>query len=518
MKSLLKIDSRERRLFFLVLFLASIGLILRLLFVWKHSTAFTYDQGRDLLDLREMMLLKKLRLIGSNTSLHGVFYGPLWYWLSFPFYILTNGHPLTTLVPLLLFSFFMPLIFYLIIKDKLLGLILAGIYIFSSSFFSHSIVALNTNPIIFLTPLFLLFLVKFFQEKKKVFLWLSLLLIGISFHFEPLIGLFWLPIFIIIILLLGKIKLIWQNKLAGFFFLLPFLPQITFEFRHDFLQTKAFLRLITGGGSSLTPGEGDLIFRFFDRLRIFQEAWFHQGGNNLMVAALFLILILPLIWKLRQLRKIKKEVDYLGLFCLLSLLVVFWGFVFYPFALWPWYLGTVDALMVTLIGLGIYYLFNQKRLKLLSIGLLTILLLLNISRYLPWPLDQGFSPDPANLRTRLKVVDLIYENASGGGIRVYTFAPYVYDYPYQYLLWWRAKTKYGYLPEEYYYLPNQPSYVLAKEEADRLIPSKKSECDYLIIEPFESQEEWFWDWRYRFPEAEKTWEVGRTRVEKLCQD
>jgi len=295
-------------------------------------------------------------------------------------------------------------------------------------------------------------------------------------------------------------------------FLFPFIPQIIFEFRHQFLQTKAFLNLLTGKGSSLTPASGDLVYRFFDRLRVFQEGWINQSGG-IILAILFLILIAVLSCQGKQ----KKEVKFLFLFCLLTLVIFFIGFVLYPYALWPWYLSAIDALVLTLIGLGIFFLLSfRKRYFLLSLGILFIFILLNLARYLPWPLEQGFSPDPANLRTRLRVVDLIYEDANGKGFKVFTFAPYVYDYPYQYLIWWRAKTKYNYLPEEYFYLPDQTPYVAAKEKADEIILSKKSECDYLIIEPFESQEKWFWDWRYRFPEAKEIWEIGKTRVEKLC--
>jgi hypothetical protein len=509
---------KENKLFWIILVFSLAGLLLRLLFIWKHSTAFTYDQARDLLDLREMWLLKKPRLIGANTSLHGVFYGPFWYWLCFPFYVLTGGHPMTNLIPILLISFFIPLVFYVLIKDKRLGFILSTLYIFSHSFFTRSIVALNTNPVIYFTPLFLVLLVKFYQEEKNLFLYLTMFLAGTAFHFEPIIGILWIPILLLSSLYLKKINKIIRNKKAVFFFIIPFLPQLIFEFRHDFLQTRAFLRLITGSGSSLTPADGGLAFRFFDRMRVFKDSFLFQNGGSLWFSLLSLGLICLAVFKLAKSKKIRRK-NYFLTICMISLAMVFAGFVIYPFALWPWYLGVVDALMVTLIGLGIYYLFSWKRRYIiLTFGMLIIFLFLNLSHYFPWPLDQGFSPNVANLRTRLKVVDLVYNEADNRGMKIYTFAPYVYDYPYQYLIWWRARTKYEYLPEEYYYLPNQPAYVASKQKADLIISSEKAECDFLIIEPFENQEEWFWDWRYRFPEAEKTWEIGETRVEKLCSD
>jgi hypothetical protein len=102
----------KHQLLLVIIFLSFLGLLLRVLFIWKNSTAFTYDQARDLLDLREMWLLRKPRLIGAHTSLHGVFYGPFWYWLCFPFYLLTGGHPLTNLISILLIAFSTPLITY----------------------------------------------------------------------------------------------------------------------------------------------------------------------------------------------------------------------------------------------------------------------------------------------------------------------------------------------------------------------------------------------------------------------
>lgn len=507
----------KKHVFILLLVLSILGLAIKFLVLWSSSTAFTYDQARDLLDLREMMILNKLRLIGANTSLHGVFYGPFWYWLCFPFYLLNGGHPVSNLMPLFLLSFLMPLIVFWLVDDKKLGFILAAIYIFSRTFFSHSIVALNTNPMIFIIPLILLFLAKFYSSEKEIFLWLTMFMMAVSFHFEPIIGLFLLPIFLLTIFFFKKVKLVWKQKRTLVAFFVPFIPQIIFEFRHQFLQTKAFLNLLTGKGSSLTPASGGLVYRFFDRLRVFQDVWVNQSGG-IILAILFLILIVFLLYKLYYQKQKKKEVKFLFLLCFFSLVMVFIGFVLYPFALWPWYLGTVDALVLTLIGLGIYSLsLLRKKYSLLAFGVLMVFVFLNLFKYLPLSFKQVFSPDPANLRTRLKIVDLIYDDNKDKGFKVFTFAPYVYDYPYQYLIWWRAKTKYHYLPEEYFYLSNQPKYVAAKEEADRLIPSKKSECDYLIIEPFESQEKWFWDWRYRFPEAKKVWEIGRTRVEKLCQ-
>jgi len=511
------LNCKKENLFPLLVILSIVGLTIRVFLLWRDSTAFTYDQARDLLDLREMLLLKKLRLIGPTTSLHGLFYGPFWYWFCFPFFLISGGHPLSTLMPLLLFSFLTPMIIWLLIENKTLGIILSVFYIFSSSSISSSLVALNTNPVIFLTPILVLILAKFLHTTKNVFLTISLFLISVFFHFEPLVGVFLIPGFFITIFLFNKVKNFFKNRISWLAFILPFLPQIIFELRHNFIQTRAVLRLITSGKSSLSPAEGGLFFRFLDRIEVFKNIWLFNFNNISVLGITILFLSILFIIKTFK-EKLKNEDYYFVLTSLIILIVILLGFIFYPYALWVWYLGIVDGLAIILIAFGVYFLLSFKKnfFNFLAFSILIAVISLNLKKYSPWSFKKGFSSDPANLRTRIEVVDSIYKDAGGKGINVFTFAPYVYDYPYQYLIWWRAKTRYQYLPEKYNYLANQPEYVPAKEVADRLIHSKKAECDYLIIEPFESQKEWFLRWRGNFPETKKSWQIGETKIEKLC--
>jgi len=253
---------------------------------------------------------------------------------------------------------------------------------------------------------------------------------------------------------------------------------------------------------------------------IFFDVLSQIASGNFFLAFIFVLLLGFLIYKFMSDYVLKKrnEAFYLLLVSFVFFFISFLWLMIWPFALKSWDLVDIEVLFLLLLGLSFYYLSKRGRKGLIvSCCLLFLVSFLGVSPFRLLPFEKFNSPDPANLRNRLNVIDLIYNDAGGRGMRIFTFAPYVYDYPYQYLIWWRAKTKYHYLPEEYVYLPNQPEYVVAKEEADRLIPKKKSECDYLIIEPFESQEKWFWQWRGDFGPAQKVWEIGRTRVEKLCQ-
>ena len=78
----------------LVLYLLLIiGSFLRLQGVFSNSFAFTYDVGRDMLALWNIVYDHKIPLIGATTGLAGVFYGPWWYYFLTPFFVIFRGDP-----------------------------------------------------------------------------------------------------------------------------------------------------------------------------------------------------------------------------------------------------------------------------------------------------------------------------------------------------------------------------------------------------------------------------------------
>lgn len=500
-----------------MLVLVLISLIFRLVFIWRHSAPITYDQGRDLLDIRRTVIYKRPPLIGPTTSLHGLFYGPFWYYLILPFYILTGGHPLSSLGPLILFSVLLPFFFLKILDDKEIATVFVLTYSFSWPFFINTTIALNTNPMVYIVPVIILCLSRYMNCGRKLWLALSLFLLASGFHFNFVIAASLVPAVLLLFLINGKIKSIWIHRSFLPFFLLPFIPQLIFDLRHDFIQTKSIIPLIEGKTGSLSISQMSPKARFLSRFPIWYNIFLDSAGRSKLLAYIFLFLIAWIVLNSYLKNKPKnKEVFSLFLTSLVLLAVVLFCLNMAPFEIWPWYLNAVSAMMVTLIGVSLAVLYKKGRFsKVLSIILLFYWLGFSIRQYWPFPLEKTLSSDPANLRNRIQVIDRIYQNAAGKGFNVYTFAPYVYDYPYQYLIWWRAKNKYGYVPEEYVYLSGKPIYVAGKKEADALLPVKKSEFVYLIIEPYESQKNWFIEWRNNFSAAVEEWEIGATRIEKL---
>lgn len=84
---------RQRgKLFLLILIILHFALHF---FATKNNNFyFTVDQGRDALNVREIIKRGQIILTGPRTgAIENLFVGPFWYFLLAPFYFLFSGHP-----------------------------------------------------------------------------------------------------------------------------------------------------------------------------------------------------------------------------------------------------------------------------------------------------------------------------------------------------------------------------------------------------------------------------------------
>src|SRR5947208_1108732 len=70
-----------------------LGSWLRLSGIFSNSFAFTYDVGRDMLEIRNIVVNHHLTLIGQTTGIQGIFYGPWWYYILVVPFTLSGGNP-----------------------------------------------------------------------------------------------------------------------------------------------------------------------------------------------------------------------------------------------------------------------------------------------------------------------------------------------------------------------------------------------------------------------------------------
>ena len=439
-----------------ILFLA-----LRLPQIWRDEFPFVFDFGRDLIWVRNMVELKRPTLIGPWGSLAGVYFGPLWYYLLAIPYIIFSGDPrgpvyltLTANLTVLVLGFW-----WLKQLDIKLGLIFAFLVAISPHNINLSTFAFHANML----PLTQLLFVYGLYRQDVRGLYLATLMTSLNFHFEPATGIF-TALTLLIFAAWQRSKLNLKSVIiSATVFALPFLPNLLFDLRHDFLQTRAVMAYFQGENRSL---EGILPFpeRIFERLRKFTELFSSSVLPDIYLPLTGIILVIILI--------ILRKTSLFSVL-LLSLVLPLLGFMWlFPPELKGWYL----------YGFSVNYFILAS----LLLRKFPVLILLPIALFvLRFSTSSSFT-SAATIKNQKIALDAIYTESRGQPFKLYVYTPPIYDYQYQYLVWWYGRKTYGYLPSEYSYLPGETSYHPHKDKFTQ--PTKPvTRTDlvkvFLLIEP-----------------------------------
>ncbi len=442
-----KFLKKELILLYLVII---VGAFLRLWGVYTNSFAFTYDVGRDMLALWNIVHLHKLPLIGATTGLPGIFYGPWWYYLLTPFFIIFSGNPqgIAFLMALIgIASIILGYYFGKRLGGELLGLIMAALISISPNLISLSSQIWNPN----IAPLFVIFvllvLFKIYKGEKRnsqLYYFLLGILLAFNIDLEIVFGLLFSAGIVLSVIFTMKRKILLKNIL--FFIigaLIIFAPRILFELRHQFLMTKAFIGFFSHTSSS---GTSLSIFEFFNRLGIlFDQFNSTLAGGNLALGALcllFTVICLVLFYKKSD-KTIKNFINT-------SLIVIFVfiaGTIFFSHDIWPHYLVGVPVFYVLLFAISLY-LLGKKTSLLIPTAVAIVIFFINLNPIVLYKTVTGplWIGDASVYRNQLAVIDYTYRQANGKNFKYVVYTPPVYDYTYQYLYLWYGPQKYHYSP------------------------------------------------------------------------
>lgn len=221
------------------------GIFLR---AFKPLELFSYGHDQDLTGwiIRDVLENRHLRLIGQETSSHGVFIGPLFYYLQIPFYLIANMDPAgALLLPIILgglsiFSFYF--IFSKIFGKKA-GLIAALVYSVSTLIVFTDREVVPTTPVMIWAVWFFYSLWLLLKGNQKSYILIGFLL-GIVWNFN--LALIILSPLVLLAQILSKQKLNFKFLVfAALIFSFVMTPYFGFEIRHDFQQTKAIASSLT---------------------------------------------------------------------------------------------------------------------------------------------------------------------------------------------------------------------------------------------------------------------------------
>lgn len=465
------------------------AIFLRLPQILNDQFPFVFDMGRDMLWVRDIVVLHKPYLIGPWASLEGVFFGPAWYYLlAIPFWF-SGGDPKGSVFLVFFCNLFTIILAYFFgrkIKNNTLGLIFALLFAVSPAMVDNSTFAFHAN-LLPLTTLIFIWSLWEINNKKSDYLILAALMASLNFHFEPATAIFTLLTLLFFIFKnFRQIKNFRSIIFAAVLFLLPFFPQLIFEFRHQFLQSRAVIAYFLGNNKSL-GGILPFTSRLEDRISKFINVFIYSTSNvqqiySKIIFILFIIFTLFLYVKNSKYKKINN-------FIFTNLFIMIIPFLGYSFLFFPelkgWYLYGFYTPCIFLTGLTINYLIEKK--YFLGLTLLGVLVLTNAGILFHRQQNLNIYKGPEILTIQKETIDWIYQDAAGRLFSAFVYTPPIYDYHYQYLFWWYGKKRYGYWPEEYSYLPGKKDYVPLKDKylsfQYKHQPKKENELIYLIIEP-----------------------------------
>lgn len=405
---------------------------------------YLYDQARDYLLVKDLVVNHSLMLIGNRSGLGGFFHGPLWIYAIAPIYILTKGNPFGLAyfyIGLQLFTVF----FAYIIGSKLYGnkggLLVSLLVALSPATWSPvpNSVSADAEPLVYLCLFY--FLVRFIRGDAKSFIFAAFLT-GLALQFETASTLVLLPT-VFVFFFFGKkayknIKVILLSILS---FALSVSTFILFDIRHKFLMTNSILHAFSGG----QKGQGYLDFknRIVDHLGgllgAYRDPLFNQNGLLILLFAVIIVFALVLIIK-------NKKYGYRKEFLLLLIFpAIFFGFfIFYAYPVWPEYVFGLLIPVAFTFYLAISTVWKKSMGKVLVIIFFS-LTFLNVFVFLKNQYLQTY-PQPnssGSYKNQKAVVEWIYKDAGAGKFGYFIYTPEIFTHGMDYLFYWYGKDHKG---------------------------------------------------------------------------
>lgn len=495
-----------------------LGVLFKLFVTADGTYIFHMDSARDYVDVREMVELKKPRLIGQTSAIEGFYNGPGWYYfLAIP-YILFDGDPYSGVFLMIVLWAIGGYFLYFILRKYGLMAWISGLLIwFGSPYISLTTVySFNPHPILYLTPVFVFLLERYLKTEKIWYGISTAILAAFFFQWEMNTGVF-IPIVIFIMIFLTRKSGLFKTK--GFWISIlvyscSFLPQLFFDLKHNFIMSQAVLRFLGEGGA----GKVAFSEKLYHTWDVFFGAFTPTMLNSawMVNSILVLFVIVSAIAIAYKKREIFNHIDTTLSIFLLLIIVPFIGYLVLPVNIHPWHMVSVVAAYIGITAFIIHSLQKNFPIGWGLIAFFMVFCLLGTVKAVSSGISEhgSASTDPSSMKNELLAIDYAYEQAGGKNFKAYSYLPSLIDYPYQYSYWWYGLKKYGYTPTDYTYLPNRPQYISNK---DFFIKPKEgvedSQYIMLIKEPDRIKMRYLWEGNFDHNELVKKDTIGPLEVE-----
>lgn len=446
----------------IILFLVfTISTSIKIFAVSGNNFPFTMDQGRDMVDIRQMVVSHTPRLVGPTTSINGVLLGPFWYYFLLPPFLVSGGDPQAIMYwQIIWFQLSVVFLWWVIKKfNKNLAFFTAFLLLLSPTGFYTGRYFWNANAMPLMTAFFFGAFLLAIKKSSTFNLIIAGLVSGLSMQVEAAFGILFFPFIFLYFAI--KNKNLRQLLHLTFGFVLTLVPQAVFELRHQFIMTKVLVAEFTGKAAILGTK-----MSFQDRLSERWSSLIDQVKNlshipqNYLFIIFILCSIIAIFYLIKNKKSSNKDVGATS-FAFFVFAVIF--YIVFPQQLKQWYVLGIMVPLTIIMALAFDSLWNTKNKVLMTVvvGLLFFHLLNAITAQSDFITNNTLKPssDPSSLRNQLTAIDWVYKEANGEAFKAYNYIPSVYDYSLNYLYWWYGTKVYGYQPSDVAYLPNQPEYI-----------------------------------------------------------
>lgn len=259
-----KIKSFLKSNLFFIIIISLFTLFFSLLKLNKGYT-FEWDQADDASKVFSIISQKKPLLIGPRVSNdNGFFVGPYHYYFLLPFYLLTKGDPIAGSYAVIFINLLTTIISFILIKK---------IFNQKTAFIASFLLSICLSKICWnamYAPLIAIsgFYVCYQAINNRFNFPLAMFFAGFisNIHLVPASL---VPIIIISFFLNPKKPNLKEIFLGIFVFIIPFIPFIIFDFRHDFLNFNKLLLMISSNNTTNMVTNSVWLRSFWRSLNIF---------------------------------------------------------------------------------------------------------------------------------------------------------------------------------------------------------------------------------------------------------
>lgn len=435
-----------KRFFVILVFILGIAAFTRSIEAVNGNFIFGFDQGKHWLAAKSIIIDHKVPLIGDEVGGGGGFFqGSGWYYLlAIPFFLF-QGNPYGSIILMVTVGLStVALTFTLFTKrfGLFTGTCVSLFIAISPAISIQSRFAWPPFVIPFLTVCFLHYWYKVLEGNSRAWFFLFFIL-SLFAHFEIATAatfgvaiLILLPFFVKV-----KGKSILYGIAGG---ILPLLPLLVFDLRHQFLNIRGISHMLIGSSS----GQPWMLSKIFENhSAVFLTNLF--GTFTPFPWRMLLIVLSGFSLTLFLLDKRKNGTEkkfLLSLFLVPCLL--FAMLLGYKQMLWEWWLLELPIMYCVIWGILLSYVGKTNFLgKIVSIGILLYFIVSSVQfSYRGWQTDLYDYGGTKKIKGETEAVEAIFDDAKGKPFGVLVFTPPVYTYQYDFLFWYIGTKKYHYVP------------------------------------------------------------------------